>query len=141
MLTYIKEYVMIIKKGDKMKYIILSVICAACLITPPKAKAINEEWSAVAGFVGGLLVANVANDSCTVSRAPRTVNYNHNYYYENTRRAPRGHYQWETRRVWVPGRWQYYYNDCGRREKYWSAGYYKVERTRVWVSQSNSCSW
>lgn len=53
------------------KIITMITIVATLLATNIPAKAINEEWSAVAGFVGGLLVANVAN--------------NHNHYEPPTR--------------------------------------------------------
>jgi hypothetical protein len=47
--------------------------------------------------------------------------------------VPEGHYEYQERRVWVPGRHSYEYDRCGRRIKVWREGYYTTERVKVWV--------
>ena len=110
-----------------------------------QAQAINKEWSAALGFVGGMLVANNYNGyrSCP----PRQV-----YVRESCpppvvvreycppprpvvieRRVSSGHYEYETRQVWVDGQWNYEDIGCGRYRKVWCPGYYKNVQVRVWV--------
>jgi hypothetical protein len=127
------------------------------------AQAINKEWAAVAGFVGGVLVANAANHH----PAPRTVYYSqpavvcppapvvvhhpapvvyhqpapvveHHYHY---RHQPRGYYEYRTERVWVPGSWVHHPSPCGSRRQTWQPGYYSTQRNKVWVQAGVSRHW
>lgn len=118
------------------KILIVTVLCATCLINPPKANAINEEWSAVAGFVGGVLAANAFDNH---SHRTVTVNHYDNYYQRTEYYRPSGRYEWRSTRVYIPGRWVYEYTPCGRRERIWQPGYYTYERERVWVSGYSRC--
>jgi len=103
------------------------------------AQAINREWSAVAGFVGGLLVANAASCNRTVTYQPAPVQ--HVVYqpaptviYQSPPPPVRtGYYEWRTERTWVPGYWVYEDLGCGRQRKIWQPGYYQTTRTKVWV--------
>lgn len=113
------------------KIIAVSLIGALMLTIAPTANAINKEWSAVAGFVGGVLVANAFDGGSHC--APRTVYYEQRpveyHYYE-----PSGRWEYRTERVWVPGRWQYSYDHCGNQSRYWQSGYYRTYQTKTWVS-------
>ena len=123
------------------------------------AQAINKEWSAVAGFAGGVLFANAAQHHRSYHRPAvyhqpvQHVVYQqpvqHVVYHQPVRTvhvrhqpAPQGYYEWRTERVWVPGTW--IYEPCGynSHRKVWQAGYYTTVRNKVWVSvSSSSCGW
>jgi hypothetical protein len=146
----------------KKRWITAGMAMAMALGQATPAKAINEEWAAVAGFVGGLLVANA-------SQGHSSTRYTHTTYYQPApvvvhspppvviheapprhvvrhRPAPpppRGYYEVQTRRVWVPGRWVYEDTGCGRPRKIWEPGYYDTIREKIWVSASRGrgCSW
>lgn len=47
---------------------------------------------------------------------------------------PAGYYHYETRQIWVPGRWEVSYDRCGNRHRTWCPGYYQTKRVKVWVS-------
>lgn len=46
---------------------------------------------------------------------------------------PKGHYEYQERRVWVPESYVYEHDHCGRRIKVWREGYFTTERVKVWV--------
>lgn len=138
-----------------MKTSLMTVGVAAAMLIGHSmpARAINEEWAAVAGFVGGVLVANAATcgprttyvqPSTVVYQAPPVVVHEpppRVVYYERPSR-PRGYYEHRTERVWVPGRWVYEDLGCGRERKIWEPGYYETVRNKVWVSYSRgACDW
>lgn len=112
------------------------------------ARAINKEWSAVAGFVGGLLVANAGSCDRGYSRpvvyqqpvqqvfyqpAPTVVVYE--------QPVPSGHYEWRTERRFVPGRWFYEDLGCGNRRRIWQPGHYQNTRIKVWVDDTCYNGW
>ncbi len=117
------------------------------------AQAINKEWSAVAGFVGGVLVANAVNcgprttyyqPAPVVYQAPTVVVHEpppRIVRYERPSR-PSGYYEYRSERVWVPGRWVYEDLGCGRERKVWEPGYYETVQNKVWVShRRGGCDW
>ncbi|HMO52693.1 MAG TPA: hypothetical protein PKE26_15995 [Kiritimatiellia bacterium] len=131
----------------------LAAALVAGMSTP--ARAMNKEWAAVAGFVGGVLVANSAycRPATTVYHQPRVVYQQPVVVYESApvvvhqrpsrvvvRHEPvrRGYYEWRTERVWVPGTWIYEDLGCGSRRKIWQPGYYETVRNKVWV---DPCGW
>lgn len=117
----------------KKTLVILAVFCAACLINPPKAEAINKEWSAVAGFVGGLLVADAFSHDTVVYR-----DYGYRGYDHRVDLTPRGYRSgyWKTvcDRRWVSGYRSYYYDHCGRQRYNWVPGHWETYNRQVWVS-------
>lgn len=129
----------------KKNIIIVTSIMAASLIAVPKASAINEEWAAVAGFVGGVLFQAATSD--THVSLPR-VTYNHHVYSDShynrvqyrTQCTPRpapppsGYWKVIEDRRWIPGTWYYEYDECGRSTKYWREGYWDHFQRKVWVS-------
>ena len=125
----------------------IALVLAGAQVQP--AKAINEEWSAVAGFVGGVLFANAANCNRSYSYQPSTVVYREPAvvyetqptYVVRHRPEPQGYYEWRTERIWVPGCWVYEDDGCGYRRKIWQSGYYKTNRYKVWVTARRDCSW
>ncbi len=109
------------------------------------AQAINKEWSAVAGFVGGVLVANAANChrgyNRVVYQQQPTVIYQPVQTVVVEQPMPQGYYRWETERIWVPGCWVYEDRGCGTTYKIWQPGYYKTVKHKVWVDSRASCGW
>ncbi len=105
-------------------------------------QAINREWSAVAGFAGGVLVANAYHCHRGYSRQViyqqpiQHVVYQpvQTIVYQEPVRT--GYYEWLTERVWVPGCWVYEDRGYGTTYKIWQPGYYKTMRTKVWVDTS-----
>ena len=106
------------------------------------AQAINKEWSAALGFVGGVLVAN---------------NHHYRQQYNNCRTAPAyyqpvvytappcpppvivresrpsGHWEYREQQEWVPGSWKYEEIGCNTYRKTWCPGYYRTSTVKVWV--------
>jgi hypothetical protein len=119
------------------------------------AEAINKEWSAALGFLGGVLVANNAN--CNRSYYSREVVYQQPVVYRQPvvyqqpvvyerapcpapviiREQPTGHYEYREHRQWVAGRWVYEEIGCNTYRKSWQPGYYKTVTVKVWVP--NDC--
>lgn len=120
------------------------------------AMAINKEWSAALGFIGGVL-------------ATRTYDYNHSYrgyggggcgprpYYVQQPcpppvyvqpcppptvvvqqqpvyvQQPSGHYEIRQEQQWVEGVWKYEQVGCNTYRKVWCPGYYRSVEVKVWV--------
>lgn len=114
--------------------------------SPRPAAAINREWSAALGFLGGVLFANAARcDGVTYERVvERPVVVERPIIVEQpvvwreivVERPACGYWDWRERRVWVPGRWRH---DRCRGRRMWEEGHYRVERVRVWVTPD--CEW
>lgn len=121
----------------------LSGMMAFATVQP--VQAMNKEWAAVAGFVGGLLVANAGPCGPVYRTAPVYRDYSTQYYTSEPRvtvqysTRARGHYQWQTEREWVPGCWTYEDMGCGRSRKVWQPGHYRTFRTKVWVASNSYC--
>lgn len=119
----------------------LSAVLLAAQVMP--AQAINREWSAVAGFAGGMLVANAIN--CNRGYSRQVVYQQPVVYHQPVQTVvvhqppPQGYYRWETSRSWVPGCWVYEDRGCGTTYKIWQPGYYQTYRSKVWVD--TSCGW
>ena len=108
------------------------MLAAACAAAPMEARAINEEWSAVAGFVGGLLVGRAYQNECAPSRGEVII---HRTEYRSPPCEPvaTGHWEYRQTRRWIEGYWTVSYRECGRSYEHYVPGYYKYEQTRVWV--------
>ena len=109
---------------------VLTVGLVILLGQVPQAQAINREWSAVLGFLGGYMVANGG-------LGPRP------YYSEPVvvqqpviveQPVVTGHYECVPQQVWVPGWWSYVGGPYGCGRQVWHPGYYQVEYVQVWVS-------
>ena len=111
---------------------IVVLVAAIVAVRPMEAAAINREWSAALGFLGGLLVANA---SCQPQRTvyQETVVVEQPVICEPVIiEEPAGHYEYREQQVWIPGRWVYMgHGRCQRR--LWEPGYYRTETIRVWV--------
>lgn len=134
------------KKG----FITLSIAAALVMAQARPAQAINEAWSAVAGFAGGLLVANAAHNhhnhhvvhqQRVVYNAPVQTRVVHTGPAVNTvvyrTPVPAGYYTWRTSRVHVPGRWVYENTGCNIQRRVWHPAHVTVQRQRVWIAGIN----
>jgi hypothetical protein len=118
----------------KKTILFMTLVCAGCLINPPKVSA-GGEWEAVAGFVGGMLFKSAIDN-----------NHHHRVYTHSSsvhvgasvsiggHGHCGGYWKTITEREWVSGTWTYHYDECGRQYKTWRAGYYRCYTRRVWVS-------
>lgn len=121
----------------KAIWMMLTGLVALGVATPRPAQAINEEWAAVAGFVGGVLFSEA-------SRCDRTVVVERPVYERRIvhrpviieEPEPCGYWEVRKEKIWVPGNWTYVDIGCGRYRKVWNEGYYRWESRRVWVETS-----
>lgn len=146
------------------KGIITAGLAGAMLVAQAMpAQAINKEWSAVAGFVGGMLFANAANNNAHHSRGsrPGAVAHRqpaHQVHYQPVQQkvvyqqpiqqtviyeeqVQTGYWAWRTKRVYVPGRWVYEDTGCGTQRKVWYPAHYKTKRYKVWVDTTCRTDW
>jgi hypothetical protein len=127
-----------------MKKLLLISVLTGGLLFAPQAQAINEEWSAALGFLGGLLVAKASD----CDRETRVVVREERYHierpvmvYRPRRRhcdrteivVPSGYYKTIMERYWVPGRRVVTRDHCGRKTVRYIQGYYDHREIRVWV--------
>ncbi|MFH0915985.1 MAG: hypothetical protein V1912_06005 [bacterium] len=99
------------------------------------AQAINREWSAVLGFLGGYMVANGGLSQRAYSCEPVVVAPP--VVYERVMvQEPEamGYYECQPQQVWVPGWWSSVRTPCGYVRRTWNPGYYQVQYVQVWVS-------
>jgi hypothetical protein len=130
------------------KYLILiTSITISLLCITSNSYAINKEWSAVAGFVGGVLFHSAISDASSHStrvtynhhsyEPPRSHVYTSVHYHQHggyRQPEPRGHWETVSDRRWISGSWYYEYDHCGRTIKHWREGYWDYYNRRVWVS-------
>lgn len=142
----------------KKTVITMSLALVLAAAQAPATQAGKKEWAAVAGFVGGVLVANAAHGHNAYYHEPVRVHHHHTkviyepsasvYHHPPHHRGggrhrappppPQGYYEWRTERVWVPGAWMIEELRCGTRRRVWQPGHYQMVRNRVWV---NACAW
>ncbi len=108
------------------------------------AQAINKEWSAALGFLGGVLVSDCAHGGWGGPRerygpppCERPVYYAPAPVYVQQApiivQQPSGHYEYREEQQWVPGFWQYQQIDMNTYRKIWVAGHYQPVQVKVWV--------
>lgn len=111
---------------------------------PQTAQARGDEaLAAIGGFIGGVLVASAANQHYSDQDAyygydSYDSRHSVNYRYDRRdyrRDYGRGHRQWVTVRVWVPGRWIVRHDGYGRRERFYVRGHYEYRREYVIVDR------
>jgi hypothetical protein len=119
-----------------MKKTFLATVLAAVVMVASvlPASAINREWSAVLGFLGGWMVANGGLCPRTVYQEPVYVErpiYRETIVVEEP--VVTGHYEFRERQVWEPGFWERIVTRCGREERVWHEGHYRTEMIKFWV--------
>lgn len=118
----------------KTTKVLILILGLAVVLQPVAAQAINREWSAALGFLGGMLVANASRGQ-PVYYEPVVVHQPvvvpQPVYVEQP--VEYGYYEYREQPIWVPGVWVYVGPPhCQRRT--WQPGYYRTEMVRVWVS-------
>ena len=129
-------------------WIVVSLLTLGLMVGPSmEAKAINKEWSAVAGFLGGVLVANnhhyrqsYRREARCYTAQPVVVQQQYCPPPVVVVQQPSGHYELQERQVWVPGTWVYQEIGPNTYQKVWQPGCYKTETVRVWVPGQSYCS-
>ena len=127
-----------------MSMLALAGVMAAGQAMP--ARAINKEWSAALGFLGGVLVSEAMRPCPPPVYREAPPRYGPpDYYYGRPPHEPvrvivepprpSGRYEVREEQVWVPGRWVYERTECGQTRRVWQEGYYRTVRTRVWVEE------
>ena len=136
----------------------IGILAAAAMVAQsPEARAGDEGWAALGGYVVGSLIGGGGHGHGSYrvgyhSRGHRSghhVNYRPapRYYHAPPVRyetvivenhyapppEPEGHYEYQEQRIWVPGSYSYEYDRCGRQIKVWHEGYYRTEQVKVWV--------
>ena len=109
---------------SKLMIIGLIVALAAC-----PCMAINKEWSAAIGFLGGVLTTKAFDnhqhcEKVYIQQQPQQV-----YYV-----APSGHWEYINEQIWVPGTWVYQEIGPNTYQKIWREGYYQTITKKIWVT-------
>jgi hypothetical protein len=120
-----------------MKKTMWAVVLTGTLVAGPamQAGAINREWSAALGFLGGWMVANGGLCPRTVYQEPVYVErpvYRETVVVEEP--VVTGHYEYRERQIWTPGFWECIVTPRGHGERVWHEGYYRTETIKVWVT-------
>lgn len=129
---------------NKLRYLTTAAIVLGMMAAPSHAD--DEALAALGGFLAGVITGVVIEDNDHHHRGPAvevSVGSRHGYpdrYGRHSRydrydrhRAP-GH--WEVRyvKVWIPGRYEYVRDGCGRRIKVWKPGHHISRPEKVWVA-------
>lgn len=136
----------------KLLFVILALALFSTMFSTPCIAA-NKEWSAVLGFAGGFLTAQVMNG--------QKEHFEHRNYYhcQPYQKMPmvyhspviisqppiypqpvyvvpvqQGHWEYIEERVYVPGTWVYQQISPNTYQKIWQDGYYKVIVKKIWVN-------
>jgi hypothetical protein len=116
-----------------MKTKLTALLLAAVTVlafAPKQAQAGDKEIALIGGFIGGLVVGSALNSGSAHAGYDTTVVV---HDYNRYDRGPRGHWEWTSVRVWVPGYWETHY-DYGRRVQVFVPAHYQTRRERVWVA-------
>ena len=130
-----------------MKKIIQFSLLTAVVLGPGlnEARAGDEAWAAIGGFVAGVITGVAIEDGHHVHHRHPPAHYGHHKNYGNKghhgpphvsyhrHHGKKGHWEYRKVRVWVPGHWAYSYDSCGSRVRYWESGYYSWQKNKVWV--------
>lgn len=100
---------------------LMAIAAAAGLgITVPETADAGGNWYAYSGHGGHSYGFSYHSSS-------RKQHYGHSYS------KPRGHYEYRTKKVWVPGRWHYSTDACGRTTRTYQCGRHEYRKVKVWV--------
>jgi hypothetical protein len=102
------------------KTLIAAVVAGAIGVTVPQVAEAGGNWYAYSGHRG---------HSYGFSYQSRGHGSHKRYGHQ----APRGHYEYRTQKVWVPGGWHYYTDECGRTSRVYKNGRYEHQKVKVWV--------
>ena len=141
-----------------MKQTIRTTIIAVLLLglTAAPTHADDEALAAFGGFVAGMITGAILESNsdhhhgagvaisyeshrghgvhARYDRGPRCGKH-HRYDCHSCHRGPKGYWKTHRVKVWVPGHWSYFVNDCGDRTRVWTRGHYTYQTKRVWVAR------
>jgi len=123
-----------------MKTIIRTVVSAAVLFgLTTQARADDEAWAAVGGFIAGVITGSVIEHNSSVHTGI-SVSYGdpcHSHHRSGCGvcyPARSGYWSVERVRVWVPGCWEIVVNHCGDRVRVWKPGRFDYHQRKIWVA-------
>lgn len=128
----------------KTKFILALALAGSALVPESAhARRNNDAVIAIGSFIGGVIVGTHINHDR--HPAPPPVVYcppEPQVVVVNSPSCPpppcppppSGYWQTVQTRVFVPARWIYTSDDCGRRTRVYQPGYYTYQSERVWVS-------
>ena len=137
-----------------MKNTVITLTAVAALLFAPRpATALGDKEAAIlGGLIGGVIIGAALHDAFDHDRSHRHISvssghrgrgddYGHSSHRHgpscgcSSCRSPRGgHWTYRSVKVWVPERFSYSYDDCGRRIRHYERGHYEYRREKVWVS-------
>ena len=138
----------------KRMLMLVGVTGAMAVASAMPAMAINKEWSAALGFLGGVMLADHVDHHRSYDydyvRCDRPVYVQQTYcpppvvvqqcpqpvYVQQQPvivQQQQGHYEFRTEQRWIPGIWTYEQIGCNQYRKVWTPGYYQTTQTKVWV--------
>ncbi len=122
----------------KMKKIAWILIAAAEFAgTAPVARAGDEGWAALGGFIAGSIVTSIKHQNNYGKGQRYRGSYRQCDTYRDSRssyhKRPSGHYEYRSVKTWISGRWIYETDECGYTTRYWKPSHYVYRKTRVWV--------
>jgi hypothetical protein len=144
----------------KSKLALMGLTAAMVAGQATPAMAINKEWSAALGFLGGVMATRTYDHhreyrreyygGCesrgydyppqqVIVQQPPTVIYQQAPVIVQQPAVQQGHYEWRDEQQWVPGEWRYEEIGCNTYRKTWCPGYYKTVRTQIWVVDDTGC--
>ena len=131
----------------KTKFILAFALAGSALV-PESAHARRNNDAAIAigigSFIGGVIIGSHINQDRHCP-APEPVVYCPPpapvviVSQPCPPPPPSGYWQTVQSRVWVPARWIYTTDDCGRRTRVYQQGYYTMQTERVWVETTEVC--
>lgn len=136
----------------KLLFVILTLV-----LFSTQCMAINKEWSAVLGFAGGFLTAQVVNGPKEhIEYKPYYHNHQPHYQVPPSCHPPvviskppicfprpqpvyvtpypQGHWEYIEEKTYIPGTWIYQQIGPNTYQKIWQEGYYQVVVKKVWVN-------
>ena len=121
-------------KKSTLLIAVAAATAASFSFGPSEARAGDEGWAAFGGFVGGTLLSSFTSSQHRHSSGRHYRSEpSHGHRETVVVERPSGHYEYQTRQVWIEGHYDYERDECGRRIKVWHPGYYKCEEVKVWV--------
>ena len=100
------------------------------------AMAMNKDWAAGLGFLGGVLVGEATHGGAGCEHqvycqlAPVVVQP------AVIVEQPGGHYEFQREQQWVHGYWQHEQIGCNAYEKVWIPAHYQTVTVKIWIQDA-----
>ena len=115
--------------------ILIALAASLAIVAAPIAHAGDKERALIGGLIGGIIIGSAIEKSHHDRSYDRVVISNHHDHH--ARCGCSGHYEWVTTRVWIPVRYVWNRDSCGRSYRSREGGYYTYEKERVWVTDGH----